>query len=86
MSVATNIAKERLEARMKYRAPALKNRRLTNREKYSPGSAMNLPSYGKKNSPPNQRAKESASSPSCNQGGIEAATGGNQNHKPTTTG
>ncbi|XP_015186817.1 PREDICTED: myb-like protein A [Polistes dominula] len=30
-----NIAKERLEARMKYRAPALKNRRQSNREKYS---------------------------------------------------
>ncbi|KAI4481772.1 hypothetical protein M0804_009293 [Polistes exclamans] len=30
-----NIAKERLEARMKYRAPALKNRRQSNRDKYS---------------------------------------------------
>lgn len=38
---ATNLAKERLEARMRYRAPALKNRRAINREKYSPGSAAN---------------------------------------------
>ncbi|XP_043684372.1 bromodomain-containing protein DDB_G0270170-like isoform X3 [Vespula pensylvanica] len=30
-----NIAKERLEARMKYRAPTLKNRRKSNRDKYS---------------------------------------------------
>ena len=33
------MAKERLDARMKYRAPALKNRKPTNREKYSPGAA-----------------------------------------------
>ncbi|XP_011633449.2 uncharacterized protein LOC105424752 [Pogonomyrmex barbatus] len=39
ISPATNLAKERLEARMRYRAPALKNRRAINREKYSPGSA-----------------------------------------------
>lgn len=38
-SPATNLAKERLEARMRYRAPALKNRRAATREKYSPGSA-----------------------------------------------
>lgn len=38
MSPATNLAKERLEARMRYRAPVLKNRRAANREKYSPGA------------------------------------------------
>ncbi|KAF7998382.1 hypothetical protein HCN44_009780 [Aphidius gifuensis] len=35
----TNVAKERLDARMKYRAPVLKNRRMTNREKYAPSSS-----------------------------------------------
>ncbi|XP_044596463.1 histone-lysine N-methyltransferase, H3 lysine-79 specific-like isoform X1 [Cotesia glomerata] len=35
-SQATNVAKERLDARMKYRAPLLKSRRMTNREKYAP--------------------------------------------------
>ncbi|XP_031778603.1 uncharacterized protein LOC100679241 isoform X3 [Nasonia vitripennis] len=39
---SNNVAKERLEARMKYRAPALKKRRPTNREKYSPGGAQKL--------------------------------------------
>ncbi|XP_016766576.2 uncharacterized protein LOC724652 isoform X5 [Apis mellifera] len=67
VSPATNIAKERLEARMKYRAPAVKSRRQATREKYSPGSAITL-SAGNKMSPglvPN-KAKESASAPSCN--------------------
>ncbi|XP_023247356.1 uncharacterized protein LOC106640960 [Copidosoma floridanum] len=38
---SNNVAKERLDARMKYRAPALRNRKppITNREKYSPGAA-----------------------------------------------
>ncbi|XP_074100167.1 uncharacterized protein LOC141528125 isoform X6 [Cotesia typhae] len=35
-SQATNVAKERLDARMKYRAPLLKSRRMTNKEKYAP--------------------------------------------------
>lgn len=64
VSPATNIAKERLEARINYRAPALKNRRLTNREKYSPSSAVNLSTVGKM-SPPGPKPKESASVPSC---------------------
>lgn len=67
ISPATNIAKERLEARMRYRAPSLKNRRQSTREKYSPGSAITL-NAGNKGSPsmPTSRAKESASAPSCN--------------------
>ncbi|XP_017753073.1 PREDICTED: uncharacterized protein LOC108545801 [Eufriesea mexicana] len=67
LSPATNIAKERLEARMKYRAPAVKSRRQATREKYSPGSAINL-SSGNKTSPTlaPSKAKESASAPSCN--------------------
>ncbi|XP_012287554.1 uncharacterized protein LOC105703612 isoform X2 [Orussus abietinus] len=67
VSPATNVAKERLEARMKYRAPAMRNRRPTNREKYAPGSAINL-STGNKTSPTSytSRAKESVSSPNCN--------------------
>ncbi|KAG7209279.1 hypothetical protein KM043_015395 [Ampulex compressa] len=70
VSAATNIAKERLEARMKYRAPALKNRRPTNREKYSPGSAVAL-NAGSKTSPTlaGSKAKESLSMPSCHKGG-----------------
>ncbi|XP_046831472.1 uncharacterized protein LOC124429821 isoform X1 [Vespa crabro] len=36
-----NIAKERLEARMKYRAPTLKNRRKNNRDKYSQSCTAN---------------------------------------------
>nr|XP_031850300.1 uncharacterized protein LOC116435165 [Nomia melanderi] len=69
VSPATNIAKERLEARMKYRAPSLKSRRQITREKYSPNSATNLHS-GSKTSPtqPMNRAKESASAPNCNKG------------------
>ncbi|XP_057327080.1 probable serine/threonine-protein kinase DDB_G0278901 isoform X2 [Microplitis mediator] len=39
---ATNVAKERLDARMKYRAPLLKNRRMTNREKYAPRIKNNV--------------------------------------------
>ncbi|XP_076233365.1 uncharacterized protein LOC143178526 [Calliopsis andreniformis] len=65
VSPATNIAKERLEARMKYRAPALRNRRQTTREKYSPGSAITL-NTGNKTSPTTHRAKESVSAPNCN--------------------
>ncbi|XP_048510322.1 uncharacterized protein LOC105692717 isoform X3 [Athalia rosae] len=64
VSPATNIAKERLEARINYRAPALRNRRLTNREKYSPGSAINVFTAGKM-SPPGPKPKESASAPIC---------------------
>ena len=67
VSPATNIAKERLEARMKYRAPAVKSRRQATREKYSPGSAIAL-SSGNKTSPTLSvnKAKESVSAPSCN--------------------
>ncbi|XP_046753717.1 uncharacterized protein LOC124416569 isoform X2 [Diprion similis] len=64
VSPATNIAKERLEARINYRAPALRNRRLTNREKYSPGSTANV-STASKMSPPGPKPKESVSLPSC---------------------
>lgn len=66
-SPATNVAKERLDARMNYRAPAARNRRHTTREKYSPGSAVTLTS-GNKTSPTlvAARAKESVSAPSCN--------------------
>ena len=68
VSPATNIAKERLEARMKYRAPVLKSRRQATREKYSTGSTTTLNS-GNKTFPTltaNNKAKESASAPSCN--------------------
>ncbi|XP_017795296.1 PREDICTED: zinc finger C2HC domain-containing protein 1A-like [Habropoda laboriosa] len=65
LSPAANIAKERLEARMKYRAPAVKNRRQMTREKYSPGSAITLNS-GNKTSPKLVKAKESVSAPNCN--------------------
>ena len=67
VSTATNIAKERLEARMKYRAPAVKSRRQATRVKYSPGSAVALTS-GSKTSPTLRanKAKESVSAPSCN--------------------
>ncbi|XP_076387252.1 uncharacterized protein LOC143264336 isoform X3 [Megachile rotundata] len=67
VSPATNIAKERLEARMKYRAPAVKSRRQATREKYSPGSAITLNSASK-TSPTiaTVKAKESASAPNCN--------------------
>nr|XP_033321828.1 uncharacterized protein LOC117217981 [Megalopta genalis] len=65
MSPATNIAKERLEARMKYRAPSLKNRRQITREKYSPNSATNLHSNKTSPTQPASRAKESISAPNC---------------------
>ncbi|CAK9823033.1 Zinc finger C2HC domain-containing protein 1A [Anthophora retusa] len=67
ISPATNIAKERLEARMKYRAPSVKNRRQMTREKYSPGSAITLTS-GNKTSPTlvPVKPKESVSAPNCN--------------------
>ncbi|XP_076282660.1 uncharacterized protein LOC143210068 [Lasioglossum baleicum] len=69
ISPATNIAKERLEARMKYRAPSLKNRRQITREKYSPTSATNLHSSSKTSPTPHtSRAKGSASAPNCNKG------------------
>ncbi|XP_034182119.2 uncharacterized protein LOC117605204 isoform X2 [Osmia lignaria lignaria] len=67
VSPATNIAKERLEARMKYRAPAVKSRRQVTREKYSPSSAITLNSASKTS--PNLatvKAKECASAPNCN--------------------
>ncbi|CAL7946937.1 unnamed protein product [Xylocopa violacea] len=66
-SPATNIAKERLEARMKYRAPAVKSRRQVTREKYAPGSAITL-SSGNKTSPTlvQAKTKECVSAPSCN--------------------
>ncbi|XP_043254218.1 uncharacterized protein LOC122398440 [Colletes gigas] len=67
LSPATNIAKERLEARMRYRAPSLKNRRQTNREKYSPGSVVTLNS-GNKVSPTLTKAKETVSAPNCVKG------------------
>ncbi|KAK0179722.1 hypothetical protein PV327_005450 [Microctonus hyperodae] len=53
-SPATNVAKERLDARMNYRAPGLKNRRMTNREKYAPGnfSMTNITNNIKNNSSP----------------------------------
>ncbi|XP_076182971.1 uncharacterized protein LOC143154845 [Ptiloglossa arizonensis] len=66
LSPATNIAKERLEARMKYRAP-LKNNRQANREKYSPGSAVTL-NLGNKTTLTTARAKETVSAPNCNKG------------------
>ncbi|CAD1478199.1 unnamed protein product, partial [Heterotrigona itama] len=73
VSPATNIAKERLEARMKYRAPAVKSRRQATREKYSPGSAIAL-SSANKTSPtmlPANKAKESVSAPSCNRSPVK---------------
>lgn len=67
VSPATNRAKERLEARMRYRAPALKNRRAINREKYSPGSAANQAAKTSLSSPTLvSKPKESVSSVSCN--------------------
>ncbi|KAL0109665.1 hypothetical protein PUN28_014595 [Cardiocondyla obscurior] len=59
MSPATNLAKERLEARMRYRAPAFKNRRAINREKYSPGSAANQAAKTSVSSPALFKSKES---------------------------
>ncbi|XP_026672830.1 uncharacterized protein LOC108629096 isoform X2 [Ceratina calcarata] len=64
LSPATNIAKERLEARMKYRAPAVKSRRQATREKYSPSS----PTITANKTSPTMltvKAKECASAPSC---------------------
>ncbi|XP_015432567.1 PREDICTED: homeobox protein 2-like [Dufourea novaeangliae] len=81
VSPATNIAKERLEARMKYRAPSLKNRRQITREKYSPNSATNL-SSNNKTSPTQSvsRVKESVSAPNCNKNNVSP-----MKHKPTIT-
>lgn len=51
---------------MKYRAPALKNRRLTNREKYSPNSGINKnPSSSITSSPGSLKTRENVSLPSC---------------------
>ncbi|KAG5329149.1 ZC21A protein, partial [Acromyrmex charruanus] len=66
VSPATNLAKERLEARMRYRAPTLKNRRAINREKYSPGSAANQAAKTSLSSPALVKPKETISSVSCN--------------------
>ncbi|XP_039311361.1 uncharacterized protein LOC105195993 [Solenopsis invicta] len=66
VSQATNLAKERLEARMRYRAPTLKNRRAINREKYSPGSGANQTAKTSVSSPALVKPKESISSVSCN--------------------
>lgn len=66
MSPATNLAKERLEARMRYRAPALKNRRAINREKYSPGSAANQIVKTSVSSPALVKPKESIPIVNCN--------------------
>ncbi|KYN06700.1 Succinate dehydrogenase [ubiquinone] flavoprotein subunit, mitochondrial, partial [Cyphomyrmex costatus] len=66
VSPATNLAKERLEARMRYRAPVLKNRRAINREKYSPSSATNQAAKASLSSPALVRPKETISSISCN--------------------
>ncbi|XP_011063108.1 PREDICTED: uncharacterized protein LOC105151225 isoform X1 [Acromyrmex echinatior] len=66
VSPATNLAKERLEARMRYRAPTLKNRRAINREKYSPGSAANQAAKVSLSSPALVKPKETISSVSCN--------------------
>ncbi|XP_014476695.1 PREDICTED: uncharacterized protein LOC106745523 isoform X2 [Dinoponera quadriceps] len=57
ISPAVNLAKERLEARMRYKAPALKNRRAANREKYSSNQC--------KTSPALVKPKESVSLPNC---------------------
>ncbi|XP_046629126.1 uncharacterized protein LOC124309452 isoform X8 [Neodiprion virginianus] len=90
VSPATNIAKERLEARINYRAPTLRNRRLTNREKYSPGSTVNI-STASKMSPPGSKPKESASVPSCAKASDSlvkskpAAAGANQDYDPFVT-
>lgn len=61
MSPATNLAKERLEARMRYKAPVIKNRRAINREKYSPGSAVNQGAKISVSSPTLVKPKESVS-------------------------
>ncbi|KAM0735867.1 Zinc finger C2HC domain-containing protein 1A [Formica fusca] len=61
MSPATNLAKERLEARMRYKAPVIKNRRAINREKYSPGSSVNQGAKTSVSSPALVKPKESVS-------------------------
>ncbi|XP_072765032.1 uncharacterized protein [Anoplolepis gracilipes] len=61
VSPATNLAKERLEARMRYKAPVFKNRRAINREKYSPGSAVNQGVKTSVSSPTLVKSKESIS-------------------------
>lgn len=66
VSPATNLAKERLEARMRYRAPVLKNRRAINREKYSPGSAANQAAKISVSSPALIKLKESTLSVNSN--------------------
>ncbi|XP_043475057.1 uncharacterized protein LOC122506798 isoform X3 [Leptopilina heterotoma] len=67
VSPATNVAKERLEARIRYRAPALKNRRPTVREKYMPGSISNLGyNTAKVSSVHTIKTRESVSLPNCN--------------------
>ncbi|XP_077273910.1 uncharacterized protein LOC143903811 isoform X2 [Temnothorax americanus] len=66
VSPATNLAKERLEARMRYRAPTLKNRRAINREKYSPGSTTNQAAKTSVSSPALVKPKESISSVNSN--------------------
>ncbi|XP_067215945.1 uncharacterized protein [Linepithema humile] len=65
VSPATNLAKERLEARMRYKVPTLKNRRAINREKYSPGSAANQAAKTSQSSPALVKPKESASVTNC---------------------
>ncbi|XP_019697762.1 uncharacterized protein LOC105185288 isoform X2 [Harpegnathos saltator] len=64
VSPAVNLAKERLEARMRYRAPALKNRRAANREKYSSASAGNQCKTSL-SVPALVKPKESVSMPNC---------------------
>lgn len=66
MNPATNLAKERLEARMRYKAPVIKNRRAITREKYSPGSAVNQSAKTSVSSPALVKPKESVSVTSCN--------------------
>ncbi|XP_011347401.2 uncharacterized protein LOC105285127 isoform X2 [Ooceraea biroi] len=61
---ATNLAKERLEARIRYRAPTLKNRRAATREKYSPGSMAKT----SLSAPALVKPKENTSMTNCNRG------------------
>jgi len=61
VSPATNLAKERLEARMRYKAPVVKNRRAITREKYSPSSAVNQGAKTSVSSPALVKSKESVS-------------------------
>jgi hypothetical protein len=55
---AVNLAKERLEARIRYRAPTLKSRRTVTREKYSPGSATNQSTKSSLSAPSLAKPKE----------------------------